>query len=281
MFDNLIFNFSGFVEHVRVITGGASKGYQMVPATVGGRLQLLSDIVRLIRWSFGWPLFALVVAALAVSIARRDRALWLLLPAFSYYLCFLNVVLYTYDRFLLGLCLILAVILGCRLSEWIVARGLTANVAIAVAVVGYLQAAMNAAAIDAMMIRDSRYAVQAWFQANVSHDALIALIGRREYLPVLDGFVADYMEPPRIGGARSNEYVVVNAKYMRRFGPGTETYALYEQMKRGDGYTLALRRGPSLPWLPLARDPVFQSQDEDPFTNLTKVDPQIEVYRKH
>jgi hypothetical protein len=280
VFDNLLFNFSGFVEHVRVITGGASTGYQMVPGTVGGRFQLLSDIFGLIRWSFGWPLFLLAGAALAATAVKRDKALWLLLPALSYYLLFLNVVLYAYDRFLLGLCLILAIIMGCRLSEWLARRDAPGRMAMAVAILGFVYAAVNAASLDAMMIGDSRYGVQRWFRANVPHDALIALIGRREYLPVLDGFVARYLEPPQLDGVRDNQFVIVNAKYMRRFGPGSDAYELHQQMRRGDGYSLVLRRGPSLPWLPLARDPVFQSQDEDPFTNLTKVDPQIEVYRR-
>ena len=88
------------------------------------------------------------------------------------------------------------------------------------------------------------------------------------------------MEPPQLTGFKDYQYVVVNVKYMGRFKEGEEAHALYQQMRRGDGYALVLREGPALPWAPLARDPVFQSQEEDPYTNLTKVDPQIEVYRR-
>lgn len=284
VFDNLLFNFPGFMAHVRVITGGASQAYQMVPATVGGRLQLSLNIVRLIRWSLGWPLFILAVAAIAATIVKRDRALWLLLPAVSYYLTFLNVVLYTYDRFLLGLCLLLAIILGCRLAEWIAGRGPLRVAAIGLAAVAFTQAALMAASLDAMMIKDSRYAVRRWVRANVARDAPMLLVGRREYLPVLDGHLVRYLEPepgPLEGEANVDaDYVVVNVKYMRRYGPGTWADAVYQKLRREEGYVLALREGPSLPWLPLARDPAFRSEQEDPYTNLSKVDPEIEIYRK-
>lgn len=282
VFDNLLFNFTGFVEHVRVITGGASAGYQMVLATVGGRLQLSFDVLRLMRWSLGWPLFILAAAAIAASVAKRDRALWLLLPALSYYLSFLNVVLYAYDRFLLGICFLLAVIMGCRLAEWIGRRGVPGMAAIAVMVVGFGQALLAAASLDAMMITDSRYAAQRWVRANVARDASIVLIGPREYLPVLDGYVGSYVDTGILETMKNFEfdYVIVNVKYMRRYGPQTVTDAIYQRLRRGDGYSLVLRQLPSLAWLPLARDPVFRSEREDPYTNLSKIDPEIEIYRK-
>lgn len=282
VFDNLLFNFSGFIEHVRVITGGASAGYQMVPGTVGGRLQLSLDVVRLMRWSLGWPLFVLAAAAVAASIARRDRALWLLLPALSYYLSFLNVVLYAYDRFLLGLCFLIAIIMGCRLAEWVARRGAPAIAATALIAVAFGQALLTAASLDAMMIADSRYAAQQWVRANVARDASILLVGPRVYLPVLDGYVGRYVDPEILEKEKNfdYDYVVVNVKYMRRYGPETGTDAIYQRLRRGEGYALAFRRGPSLAWLPLARDPVFRSEREDPYTNLAKVDPEIEIYRK-
>jgi hypothetical protein len=280
VFDNLVFNFEGFVAHVHYITGGASTGYRMVPATFGGRMQLLSDMVRLTRWSLGWPLFLLAVAALVHTIFKRDRALWLLLPALSYYISFLNVVLYAYDRFLLGFCFVLVVILGCRLSEWTSGRTTMARAMKIGAALACAYAAVMVVSLDAMMIRDSRYAVRNWFRANVPHDALITLVGRPEYLPVLNGFIVHHMAANRIEEMSAFEFVVVNARFIRRYGPGTDAYALYDRIRRGDGYSLVLRVGPTLGWLPLARDPSFQSELEDPYTNLTKVDPPIEVYRR-
>jgi hypothetical protein len=253
----------------------------MVPATLSGRVQLLRDSIRLTRWSFGWPLFALVVASLTHTIIKRDRALWLLLPAVSYYICFLNVVLYAYDRFLLGLCFLLVLILGCRLSEWTAGTGNRAKTVKVAAALAFAYAAVMAVSLDAMMIWDSRYAVRSWFRANVPHDALITLVGRPEYLPVLNGFGVHHMDADLIGDTTGFEFIVLNAKFMRRFGPGTDAYALYDRLRRGDGYSLVLREGPALAWLPLARDPAFQSGREDPYTNLTKVDPLIEVYRRH
>jgi hypothetical protein len=240
---------------------------------------LLRDVIGLMRWSFGWPLFLLVVASLVHTLLKRDRVTWLLLPMVSYYICFLNVVLYAYDRFLLGLCFLLAVILGCRLSEWTAGAGAAAKMVKVTGVVAFVYAVVMAVSLDAMMIWDSRYSVRRWFRANVPHDARVMLIGRPEYLPVLTGFGVYYMDASRITDTGGFQYIVVNARFMRRFRQGTGAATLYDQLRRGEDYALVLRERPALGWLPLARSAAFQSDREDPYTNITKVDPLIEVYR--
>src|SRR5205807_2113918 len=93
-------------------------------------------------------------------------------------------------------------------------------------------------------------------------------------------FIVKYTAPEEVADAGYYEYIVLNVKYMRRYGPGTPADAFYRTLSREEGYTRVLQLGPSLGWLPLARDPVFRSPREDPYSNLAKIDPEIEIYRK-
>ena len=112
---NVILNFSGFVEHVRFIIGPGSATYRVYEPTLAGHLALLRTSLRLTEVSMGWPLFAIGVAGLVLAIAtpgQRRIAIWLLVPAVSYYLGFINVILYNYDRFMMPICFVLAMFGG-------------------------------------------------------------------------------------------------------------------------------------------------------------------------
>ena len=111
---NLVFNLDGFLAHVALMLGDASQGYQRWEGTVGGHLAMAWAALGQLSWSFGWPALLVCVAGVARRSAWRER--FLLLPAVSYYICFVSVVLYHYDRFFLGICLVLALFGGSWLA---------------------------------------------------------------------------------------------------------------------------------------------------------------------
>ena len=120
---NLVFNLGGFREHVAFIVGPGSVTYQVFDATIAGRLALARFSAHLIQESFGWPFF--VAAGIGLGIAAFTRRLrlmatWLMVPAVSYYFGFINVVLYSYDRFVLPICFVLAVFAGFSLDQLLV-----------------------------------------------------------------------------------------------------------------------------------------------------------------
>ena len=55
----------------------------------------------------------------------------------------------------------------------------------------------------------------------------------------------------------------------------------YDRVRNGDTYSLVLQHRTSQIWPPLSMDPVFTGVAEDWFTNLDKVNPLIEVYRRN
>ena len=92
-----------------MLRGNAGGKYRMVDSTLDGQLTLLNYTLRQVRFAFGWPALILVCAGLLTSIwnpPRRVR-LWLLLPAVSYYCFFIAPTAIVFDRFVMGVCMLL------------------------------------------------------------------------------------------------------------------------------------------------------------------------------
>ena len=114
-------NPSGFVEHVRLITGPASQPFRAYAPTLAGHAAMARDAVWQLGPTLSWPVFAIVGGAVGWAAWRRERALlMLLLPIVSYYLTFIAVIGYHYDRFFIGVALIL-----CLFAGWAVDRAMT------------------------------------------------------------------------------------------------------------------------------------------------------------
>ena len=84
---NLTFNFGGFIDHVRYITGSGTTPYRLFEPTFVGRLQLLALTARLDELSWGWPLWLVSPVGFVTAIASpatRRAAVSLALLAISY-----------------------------------------------------------------------------------------------------------------------------------------------------------------------------------------------------
>jgi hypothetical protein len=282
MLDNVLFNLSGFRAHLRVITGAASTDFRMFAPTAAGQLALLVRTLRDLSFSLGGPAFLACLLGIAASLLRfrQDaRRLALLVPAVSYYAGFLAVVLYTYDRFVLPLCLVLAFFGGQALAEGWRLRG-AARIPARLAVAAVLAVCLaRAVSVDLVLRGDSRYAAEAWLRGNASAADLVAAVGPLEYLPRLDG-----LRWRRLGPSVSRlvqvhpDVVVVNADHAARSEPGTADRELYDGLADGRlGYRLAHREDarPGHSWI----DPARLRAEGTGASNLDKVSPTILVYR--
>ena len=76
---NVLFNVTGFLDHVRTITY-ASATYRDFEPTLAGRIALLRLSVNLVRAAWGWPMFLVVVAGMVLALltpVHRRASLWL------------------------------------------------------------------------------------------------------------------------------------------------------------------------------------------------------------
>jgi hypothetical protein len=285
--DNIPFNASGLLNHVRFITGHGSADYRVFEPTVEGRLALLRLTARLVQVSLGWPLLLVNAGGLMFAAATsrfRGVAVWLVLPVISYYLGFINVVLYNYDRFVLPICVVLALFGG-----FAVDRVLTAGVngrswrALCVAgVFGYTL--LYATTVDVLMLRDSRYAVEEWLRAHVGRRDPIGMAGPRELLPRLDDFSAVAIDSVGTLERERPAYFVVNADYARAATlerPWGQLVAALQQQSIGYRLVLRCRRPAPWPWLPGAHpDLVGPRQEAVVFSTLRNINPTLEVFRR-
>jgi hypothetical protein len=283
---NLLFNFHGFVQHVRDITGSSSQDYRMFDRTFVGRMTLLRFTGDLIARSLGWPftIVALAGVALALTSAHGRRMTFLLaLPVVSYYLSFINVILYNYDRFVIPICFVLALFGGFAFDRLLAAvRVRVWRIAIVGGVFAYTL--LYAAAVDVLMMDDSRYAVQAWMEEHVKPDALIGTCFDLQYLPDVDRYRhADLCSRSEIGRVRP-DYFIINADYAQEVPSDTHPGQLVAGLvDRSLGYRLVLlkRHRAPWPWLPGAHpDLVGPRNEQYVASTLRNINPTIAVYQR-
>ena len=282
--DNIWMNPGGFAAHVALIMGSASRDFRMFDRSAGGLAALAAATVRALVFTLGMPAAATAAAGLVLAVARwreNRRLLATLVPGLSYWLGFVAVVLYLYDRFVLPIAIVLALFAGKALAEALARRG-WALLPLAAAGVVVAASALRALSVDVLLARDSRYAVEQWLREHAPPPAVVAAVGPLEYLPRLDGLQWRRLGPSLDRLQRVDpDVVVVNADFARRAAEGGGDAALYAALAGGRaGYRLALAQPASstLPFLDLA---TFRSEDPARVhSNLDKVGPEILVYAR-
>lgn len=277
---NLPFNWTGFRDHVDTITGGASEDYRMVDgASPAGHAWLLVRTVEQVAWAHTWPgaLLAGIGIILAVrSPAGRRRLLPFLLPAVSYYLTFIAVVGYAYDRFMIPIGVVLAVLAGVALDRLWPAGGPRWRTVAVAALLAFMT--LRTGSINLLMAADSRYEVRHWMRQQIPADTRIAVIENWELLPNLEDFSPFFLQYPvdYLDDFRP-PVVVVSDNYRRRYLPGERHAEWYEALVSGRaGYRVVLRHRADVPLAILARERQFRDPDPS-FSALHKVNPEITV----
>jgi Dolichyl-phosphate-mannose-protein mannosyltransferase len=170
---NFIFNFSGFIKHVQIIVGGASKQYAEYAPTMIGRLQLFGETLLQVSDSLTLPLFVLcTVGALYCALRFPRYSLSLLFLPVSYYLTFINVVRYVPLRFVLPISIFMAFFGGKLLADiWYKApwkRLARASIGLV-----FAYAAVYSIQLDTLFLRESRFAAEQWINQHFQKGALV------------------------------------------------------------------------------------------------------------
>ncbi len=284
---NLVFNLPGFLQHVATITGRQVAFYQTFAPTLSGRLSLLALTGRLIELSWGWPVFLLcglgVLWAL-ISAPYRRASIWLLVPALTYYFGFIDVVLYNYDRFVLPLCLVLALFGGFAIDQLTAACTSSRRWRLAAVAAVLLYTVLYSATVDVLMVRDARYGVEQWLTDHVHDGDLVGTTGIARYLPRLDSFATLDIDGPATLTNALPRFCIVNADYSRSEQAETPLGQVIARLQSGAaGYRLVLRARSSTPWpwLPGAHpDLVGDRLDLNSTSFLRNVNPTIEIFER-
>lgn len=279
---NMVFNAAGFVSHIRLLS--TLGDLAVVPRTPGGYLELTGLSLALLRWSLGWPLFALSAAGVAGAIVRRERRrwLWLLVVPLSFHLCFTWVTLYVNDRYLFGGVFVLSLFAGAACADALGAvRWRRASAFAAAAALTY--ALLYASSINVMMSLDARRAVKAWVSGSTDAQSVVGLVGR-SYMPRIDPPARVITVEPEIEAVRQAppDLLILNARFARRFeqARAPEGRSLLRALEDGSlGYDEAFRYRARIPaWALLQYEAPFRGSGESSLTNLDKVNPEMVVY---
>jgi hypothetical protein len=222
----------------------------------------------------------------AIGVRRCLPALVLLAPVISYYVGFVNVVLYNYDRFVLPMTLILAMFGGYAIDRFLGAatRARSWRAAAIGAVFAY--SVLYAATLDVLMLRDSRYAVSRWASERLKPGEAIGISGPHELEPA---FTVPYIDiQTRADLQRAQPaYYVLSADYARAAPPEIEWGQVIAALQNGAaGYSLIarVRCATPWPWLPDGHPelvgPRSISSAVGAVSVLRDINPTLEIYAR-
>ncbi len=306
--NNLIFNWQGFIQHLRLITAGSASVVPRYDQSFWGHVQMFGQSWRHIRVAFGWPLYLVCLIGLGDALRQprqHSLALMLWVPLISYYLTYITVIVFNDVRYLLPCNLILTIFGG----QWLAKQfQLTRNFpsshqassrlfqvkhqllywrSLAIAVI-FIYSFFYVYSINVLMKHDSRYTVEAWMAANMDQDALILATGAKRYLPRLEETYAnvDIEMEPTIDylQERNFEYVITTSGYdIRRFAVGSPQYEFFTHLDRGDlGYEPVFAYQ-SRPWPDLLNHAELGERHLEKRTihsNFDKINPEIRIYQR-
>lgn len=278
---NVVFNFAGFVGHVEIITGVGSAPYRIYAMSAAGEAAMFVEAVRQLGSTMSWPLLAAAALSAAAALRARETTVHaLLLAVVSYYLAVIAIVGYHYDRFFLAPAFALAVTAAWGVDKWLAGAtgGRRLRIAAVAAVAAY--ACLRVAALDTLLVRDSRYAAEDWLIANAPAGARIAAAG--QYLPRRPKlFWTPIAQDPAELERLQPDFVMLNVGYSTRDLPGTRRNEFYDALSSGQaGYRKVFGYRTRPWWSPLNLESRFTSPREDPQSNLSKINPLIEVYAR-
>ena len=274
--NNLIFNWAGFKLHLKQVFGLVWLGYQMVPPTASGQARLLILTVRELAFCLTWPLLLACGAGIWLALRERPRnAPLLTLTTFglSYYVFYIAVIRYNYDRFNLPLCVLLAFFGGKAISAALDSRPAGVTRALTAAALAF--AFLSAASVDLLMLRDGRYRVEHWLKEYIPADAVVAVPEPTEYLPRLEHLNYRYLTPylPEFREKAKPAYIIFSEVHSRRHPPDSPEGRFYSRfMTVPPGYRLVFKHKTRFRWLPIDVDSIP--------TNLDKINPEIQIYKR-
>jgi hypothetical protein len=276
--NNLVLNFEGFLAHVNDVVVW-SRYAPMFDAGIAGRAALTWFAGVQVKESLGWP--STLAAVCGLVMASRDPALrfagWTLVPVASYWLVFLNVIRYSFDRFLLPVCVVAALFGGLAFAR-LVSTGDWWRRAIVTAALAFT--VLYTLPVDLLMVADARYAAERWANARKTREERIGMLGFN-YMPRLPR--SSYQVLVTLSHLHwfKPTYVIVNADYTRRRPASTTEREALAALDAGElGYRLLFAEQSRVPWdwLPGMHPSLIGVRTGPALSNLEHINPRMEIF---
>lgn len=273
---NLAFNFAGFLAHLRLLLGPGPSAYRMFPNTLDGHLQLALATVKSVAFTLGWPLFAVSLIGIGAALYSRSKNSKLLATAVfpvSYYVCFISIAMYQYDRFTLPMAVVLALFAGAWLS-WFVRPAAVlrwVRVVLVIGLCGY--GLLRGVTLDARIVGDARYCAAQWIEDHLEPGGYIVAVGLFTNFPWLPNHPMGLVQEADLDQLWRGEVVMTTSLY------GVDRLRTPEAKARFE----ALTAGRTLHRLSAVCEPTRWPdllETEGIATNLDKIDPEVRLYSR-
>lgn len=272
-------NLDGLRAHVGLITGRGATPFRMFPATAEGLERLAATSVALTGQVMGPVAAVLTILGLAVlftSGGAARRFLLVLSIPIGYWLAFVGVVGFVYDRFLIVgvVMLTLAAATG---WGWILDRLPQTRAGTVVRALLFALVLAPTVALNLQLGGDSRVHAERWMHETLTNDPLVLGTGTRLYLPNLFPFrhrLETRASPDNLLAWDADVIVLQEDWFGRPRQPALE--AVREALGRSGYSEQFADRGPdATTWLGVLWSGLRINPE---FSNLTKFDPPLAIW---
>ena len=178
---NLLFNFSGFVNHVAIITGTGWKDYTSHDPTWLGRLKLIRDMIWTLYTGLTPPIFvACAAGSLYCAFKYPRHSLPVLFLAVSFYLTFNTVVVRAAYRFSLPIGIVIGFFGGKLLSVVWYTRSWRILRQVAVCTI-LLYEGLFVIQLDTLFLTESRYKAEQYIRTHFAEGALVETFAPHQF----------------------------------------------------------------------------------------------------
>lgn len=284
---NIIFNFSGFLSHINLITAGSGKIRPRYEQSLMGQILMHRQTFFHLKFIFGYPFYLICLAGLSKILIKWRRSFLsfsLLIPIFSYYLFFICIVSYNPIRFLIPMTLVLA-IFGGNFVDYLLNKVSANKLVIFALVISFLYSFSYGFSINWLMLKDSRYFVESWLENNVDKQALILNTGIIKYTPRLDNFNSRHVRKPTLVNIKElkPDYIIVSSSYdIRRFTPNSASYEFFDYLSESKSYQLVLKYKSQIKANLLNNKNLLERNQGKRriYSNFDKINPEISIYQR-
>lgn len=298
IYQNLLFNWAGFIKRIELMTGLASYNtpeYQSYFAnTFGNHWELFVRTIADFIFSLGVPLSIVCLLGLLQAfrnLRHHKILLFLLVPILSYYITFISIILYSRDRFLLPVVLILSIFAGNLLDKILSSfhRRTAAWRFSQVAIAGiFTYTLIYSFSVNLMMHQDSRYDAEAWMRQNIPQNSSVVMQGWQHFLPrkeVLNIKSVKYRDLPDLEllQEESPDFIVQTSLFnSETFPESTPEHEAFQKFKNSNlGYEVVSEHYHPPLWNLLPIKPFYLYENPRKRSgNFDKINPKITIFQK-
>ncbi|HSP86871.1 MAG TPA: glycosyltransferase family 39 protein [Ignavibacteriaceae bacterium] len=283
---NVIFNYSGFIGHIKQIVGiGAER--QGAPSirrynySLSSQIDMFLQSTRHLIFLLGIPFFIAFILGMVYSLVKSKRNLFLfslILIPIGYYLTFMIPTAYNYDRHIIPIAIISSLFGGVFFSEFLHKKkfgGVQLKVSIFI-IISLIYLYKNLL-VGIFMDNDSRYEAKEWITNNVNSEQSIAgLGGLIHYYPRINFEKFSVLRTPSMVDSINfkPDYLITSSAYdIKRYRNQPEEVVILTKLKNNElGYKQVKSFEYQVKWNML--------NIESLFTNLDKINPRITIYKR-